>query len=192
MTSIQGAFRFVVWACASSLVFAACGGSTETDTQMNVAGGGAAGAADSDGSQAGASGTSSGAGGSGGAGTGGGASLDASTAGSGGSGVTSSDAAETCQQLISDYEAALVEAKRCNPALNSLQCEATAPTSLPCGGCVTHVHDASMLTDIRSKWQAAGCKSGLCPAIACIQPGSGSCMLVDGGAGVCSSTGLLQ
>jgi hypothetical protein len=81
----------------------------------------------------------------------------------------------------------MVEAKRCNPGLNRLTCQETAPSSLPCGGCTTHVEDTTELNAIRAKWNAANCKSGICPAIACVLPGVGTCFPTDGGGGVCGS-----
>ena len=99
------------------------------------------------------------------------------------------DAGEICKTLTVEYEAALAEARRCNPGANALQCQATAPYSLPCPSCSTHVQDASKLTAIRARWNASGCKGGICPAIACVLPGMGVCIPTDGGGGTCGSTG---
>ncbi len=59
----------------------------------------------------------------------------------------------------------------------------TAPTELACPGCTTHVEATAKLDSIRTKWSNAGCKSGLCPAIACVAPGSGVCTATDAGSG---------
>jgi len=197
-----------VFGCAV-MGLAACGGSTAVDVgNLNIDGsaqnasggaGGSAGATggseSTGGSDLGTGGSSSDTGGSGGtsAGSGGAMSVDASVGGSGGTGgAPSSDGGETCRGLIATYETALVEAKRCNPAVSAPQCQVTAPSSLPCPGCSVRVNDVAMLTELRKQWTAAGCKGGICPAIACILPGAPRCIPTDGGGGVCGSSGLVQ
>jgi len=93
---------------------------------------------------------------------------------------------KTCQEMIAEYNAAFTEAKMCNPLAASVaaECQATASASLPCGNCVTHVQSTKTLDEIRARWNAAGCKPGVCPAIACINPGTGACM-ANGTSGVC-------
>jgi hypothetical protein len=95
-----------------------------------------------------------------------------------------------CRGLTDAYMAALAEAKQCNPLAKSIQCQATAARSLPCGNCVTHVQDSTKLTEIQMKWTSTGCRSGPCPAIACILPGVGQCVANDGGGGggTCTDT----
>ena len=95
-----------------------------------------------------------------------------------------------CRSLTEQYAAALAEAKQCNPLAKSVQCQATANRSLPCGNCLTHVQDNSKLTEIQMKWTSTGCRAGLCPAIACILPGVGQCVANDGGGGggTCTDT----
>jgi hypothetical protein len=125
-------------------------------------------------------------------GAGGDARPDAGKGGSiGTGGATGIDAGDPCKNLMLAYELALFEARRCNPAIDSLQCQATAPSSLPCPSCLRNVQDASELTAIRGKWNAAGCKGGICPAIACIPPGKGTCVPTDGGGGLCASLGVI-
>src|SRR5882757_10008934 len=72
------------------------------------------------------------------------------------------DGGFSCESLVADYAVAMTEAKRCNPAAASAvpQCQSLASNSLPCAGCSTHVHDATMLDAIRAKWAEAKCKSG--------------------------------
>jgi len=127
------------------------------------------------------------------AGAGGATTVDASVGGSGGTGgAPISDGGDACRGLITKYESALFEAKRCNPAMSAPQCQVTAPSSLPCPGCSVRVNDATMLTELRKQWAAAGCKGGICPAIACILPGEPRCIPTDGGGGICGSSGLVQ
>jgi hypothetical protein len=52
------------------------------------------------------------------------------------------------------------------------------------------VNDDSILKEIETRWQALGCNDVrvLCPAIACLQPVSASCLRVDGGSvGLCTN-----
>jgi hypothetical protein len=85
------------------------------------------------------------------------------------------DAADQCRNLELAYDAAMTEAKHCNPLLRIIQCQTTVGSTLRCPGCSTHVQDATKLNNIRAKWVDAGCKSGPCPAIACIAQGTGFC-----------------
>lgn len=171
-----------------------CGGSTGVDV------------GDTNGTDASATAGNGGSGGSGQA-AGGGGSAETGGSSSGAAGTTASDASvgaggnggapnidggAACKDLISSYEAALVEAKRCNPTASAPTCQSTAPSSLPCPGCSTRVEDATKLTEIRMQWASAGCKGGLCPAIACILPGAPACIATDSGGGVCGSSGLVR
>lgn len=103
---------------------------------------------------------------------------------------SSEETGDYCRSLSEQYAAALAEAKQCNPLAKSIQCQVTANRSLPCGGCMTHVQDNSKLTELQMKWTSTGCRAGLCPAIACIQPGVGQCVANDGGGGggTCTDT----
>jgi len=111
-----------------------------------------------------------------GGGTGSGGSIDAGT-------DHPADAGDECAKLRAEYDAAFKEARMCNPAAQALQCQATASASLPCGGCVTHVQSSTTLDQIRAKWEGMNCRSGICPAIACIAPGTGACVADPAGTG---------
>jgi hypothetical protein len=87
----------------------------------------------------------------------------------------------------------MIQAKRCNPTLNRPPCQQPADTSLPCAGCKTWVDDKQPLDDVRQKWKDAGCDKihRFCPAIACVNPGSGICLAKAGGSGMCMSVPIL-
>ncbi|HSS39141.1 MAG TPA: hypothetical protein VLT58_10260, partial [Polyangia bacterium] len=119
-------------------------------------------------------------GGSGGAGGGSGG-----VSGQGGMPGTGGKTGTTCADLQTAYAAALARAKSCSPN-GSNQCQDTAPSSLDCG-CETFVNDKTMVDQIQSSWNQAGCQNmtSLCPAIACVRPKSGSCRPADGGGSSC-------
>jgi hypothetical protein len=57
------------------------------------------------------------------------------------------------------------------------------------------VQDDTKLNELRTKWEKAACKSGICPAIACLVPGPGVCKATPDpsdsvGAGLCSDERL--
>ena len=125
-----------------------------------------------------------GGGGAGGAtGTGGGA-----VGGSGGGSIDAGavDAGDPCPGLEAAYSAALTNAKICDPNAAS-SCQDLVSQSLACPGCTTHVNDTSKLDAIQKQWQAANCKSQICPAIACRFPGTGQCVAGNtvAGGGTC-------
>ena len=100
------------------------------------------------------------------------------------------DAGEVCSSLESDYEKALIEAKQCHTM--AMECQLTASTSISCPGCSTHVQSTTKLNELSAQWTAAGCKRGLCPAIACRSPGVGLCVSADGGSvGTCEDSPIL-
>lgn len=100
----------------------------------------------------------------------------------GSGGASGQDAGNPCESLPALYDAAYQRAIACNPALNSPQCDPLASPSLVCQGCQLHVHDTTELDQIRAQYNAAHCPPVPCPAIACINPGTGACVPVDGGA----------
>lgn len=99
----------------------------------------------------------------------------------GSGGASGQDAGNTCESLMATYNDAYQRAVACNPALNSPQCTPLASPSLPCQGCLLNVHDTTELDQIRAQYNAAQCPPVPCPAIACINPGVGACIPVDGG-----------
>jgi hypothetical protein len=105
-------------------------------------------------------------------------------AGTGAAGTAASDGgADDCDALKVEYTAALKEAKVCNPLSRVAQCQTTASTELACPSCTTHVESTTKLDSIRARWTKAACKSGICPLIKCLTPGTGACMATDAGSG---------
>jgi hypothetical protein len=98
------------------------------------------------------------------------------------------DAGSTsCEDLQSQYAAALTVAQSCD-ANGSAQCQQLVGASLsPCSNCTTYVNDPSALSAIVQSWQQAGCGNVAvaCPAIACLSPSGAMCVPADGGGGVC-------
>jgi len=143
----------------------------------------------------GAAGGGAGGGGHAGAGAGGssGAGGKAATGGHGGGGQggQTADSGVSCAELASEYSAALPAAEACTPGAAN-QCQQLVPLSLSiCTGCEHYVTDATTLNALRTQWTNQGCNLTtaliVCPAIACISPGTaGDCVAVDGSAnGVC-------
>ena len=99
------------------------------------------------------------------------------TTGSGGSGGTDAGG-KTCQDLTSEYAAALADAKKCDPAVNTLLCTAKTGSALFCG-CPTFYNPANkdavnQLATLSQQAQAMGCQVP-CPAIGCTDPTSAGC-----------------
>jgi hypothetical protein len=161
----------------SCLVAAGCG------SVVSVGDGGAGGRGG--GATGGRGGGATGGSAAGGAGAGG-----ASAGGPGAGGVAAGGSGgESCQEIQTEYAAALEQAKQCVPGAAN-QCTKTAQSSLDCG-CATHVNDDSGLSDYASRWAASGCRAGVCPAIACLVQ-SAICAPIDGGGGGrCEDTSVL-
>ena len=111
--------------------------------------------------------------------------------GAGGSnGTGGQGGAADCTTLATDYSGALTEAKACTPGAGG-QCKQEVDSSLSCPGCKTYVNDTTMLDAIDAQWTAAGCDKMhfICPAIACVVPGPGTCQASAPAAttGTCSS-----
>jgi hypothetical protein len=141
----------------------------------------------------GAAGGGAGGGGHAGAGGSGGAGGKAATGGHGGGGQGGQtvDSGVSCAELANEYSAALPAAEACTPGAAN-QCQQLVPLSLSiCTGCEHYVTDATTLNALRTQWTNQGCNLTtaliVCPAIACINPGTaGDCVAVDGSAnGVC-------
>ena len=125
----------------------------------------------------------------GGAGSGGGGGGHAGTSGSGGAGGSSG---ASCDDLVSQYNAALSAARQCTVgAAGACQQSVSASLSHCFLNCMTFVNDASALNTIKTSWEQAGCdnSTGLCPAFACVEPSSGMCVAGDSGGGVCAQSG---
>jgi hypothetical protein len=152
--------------------------------------GGSTGAAGRGGSTgaAGAAGTTGGAGqaGTGGSGGRGGTTGTGGTTGSAGTGGATGSGGtgggKTCTQLESDYTAALATAKMCHATMTN-QCQILVSISLACPTCKAHVNDDTQLAAIQASYDQAGCSAmnHICPAIACINPGSGACVPINSG-----------
>ncbi|MBK7860656.1 MAG: hypothetical protein IPJ65_19055 [Archangiaceae bacterium] len=153
-----------------------------------------------DGGTAGGSATAGGAGGaSGGGSMGGGAGGGAAGAGGGvagggaggaaggvaggaGGGVAGGAAGgASCNQLESDYDAALSAAKRCNPTSLVNPCTGTRSNGVGCG-CPTFLDPAHTgpLDALQNRYADAGCMPGACPR--CVPVDAGVCVAFDAGA----------
>jgi hypothetical protein len=109
----------------------------------------------------------------------------------GGSGGQAGDGGVSCAELANEYSAALPAAEACTSGAAN-QCQQLVPLSLSiCTGCEHYVTDATTLNALRTQWTNQGCNLTtaliVCPAIACINPGTaGDCVAVDGSAnGIC-------
>jgi hypothetical protein len=95
-------------------------------------------------------------------------------------GCESNSPAKTCQQLMSDYQAALPAARVCTPGAPA-QCEALVADGL-CMPCSQFVNDATTLNGIIVQWNDQRCSSLLgCQNVVCIMPGPFVCLANDGG-----------
>lgn len=119
-------------------------------------------------------------GGSGGGLTGG---AGGSAGGSGGAGGQPADGGKSCDQLVSDYDAAMVGARACTPGADNQCAQLVAPTLAACTLCQRYVNDATALNAIRAQWLAQGCLIPVpCPQILCL-PVSSSCTSASPGSG---------
>ena len=105
---------------------------------------------------------------------------DAGHGGAGGRAGTGGSPSTECDQLKSDYAAALQLAQMCDPSA-SAQCQQQALRNLGCY-CTTTVNDTATLDDIKARYDQAGCppEPG-CRGIFCTSPGTGKCMSIDSG-----------
>jgi hypothetical protein len=101
----------------------------------------------------------------------------------GGTGGAGGHSGTDCHALIADYDAALAEARVCNPFLDNLQCTQVVAGGLQCNGCPTHVSDATRLDAIRAQFEAnrVDCPPPACAPIHCPASGEGQCVADDGG-----------
>jgi hypothetical protein len=159
----------------------ASGAAGQAGTSGAAGHGGTSGAA----GQAGTSGAAGGAGSTGGAGQAGTAGRGGTTGAAGTGGATGGGGAgggKTCTQLETDYTAALTAAKMCNATAGN-QCQILVSISLACPTCKAHVNDDAQLTALKASYDQAGCSAmpHICPAIACVNPGSGACVPINSG-----------
>jgi hypothetical protein len=93
--------------------------------------------------------------------------------------------------LESDYNAALMAAKKCTPGETN-QCQALADSSLSCPGCKQFVNDTTALSAIQTEWDNQSCSSvpHACPAIACLVPTASVCSSSGSGSGTCVNAQL--
>jgi hypothetical protein len=81
----------------------------------------------------------------------------------------------TCPALNQDYQVAVKADQQCSPGVAG-QCAKQVPGSLMCG-CPVWVNTTLATDSIRKRFMDAGCSRCIraCPAIACINPGTGVC-----------------
>ena len=92
----------------------------------------------------------------------------------------------SCDALTAQFATAMVEAKQCNPLVNTLQCTLEIKSALRCG-CPTFVNPGNAsavdtLKQLETQWQSMGCAlptpcPSSCPApqgSGCVQDGSAS------------------
>ena len=83
----------------------------------------------------------------------------------------------TCAELRADYLSELASAKLCNTASLVNPCTTERPRAIECG-CPTWINAGSggKLDELIVQFNAQGCGTDICPAIACVNPGTGSCL----------------
>ena len=106
--------------------------------------------------------------------------------------VVDRDAGESCDQLSTDYAAALTAALACTPGAAN-QCQtlvSSVASACPQTGCgpVVYVNDASALPAAQSRWASQCAQTVACPQIACkiaILPSTCVANDAGGSAGTC-------
>ena len=150
---------------------------------------GSAGTTGSGGQAAGASGSAGAAGGRGGVvGTAGntGAGGLAGKGGQGGAGGQAGvggGGGQSCAQIEAAYTQAIQQARMCRAGTGGAgPCPYLVSSALSCG-CQIWAGDTTEIDKIKAQWNAAGCTPGIiCPAIACLNPGTkASCLPNDSG-----------
>lgn len=112
----------------------------------------------------------------------GGSSGHAGTPGGAGAGGTGAGGAASCAQIESDYSSAFNRARVCNASASD-PCQLVEPTSLACPTCKVHVNDNTELAPLQTRYDQAGCSAvpHVCPAIACVNPGTAACVPINSG-----------
>jgi hypothetical protein len=125
---------------------------------------------------AGQGGAGQGGAGQGGAGQGG--------AGQGGAGQGGGGVSEECKKLDSELKVKLVDAQKCDPAIDIVQCVDTV-SGLCCDEIVGQKDSPEVLAYLEAyeKWKAASCVAS-CPPVPCPAAPTGTCSLANG-AGAC-------
>jgi hypothetical protein len=95
--------------------------------------------------------------------------------------VDAGDMCAACNAFITEYANAIRKEQVCNPTAPN-QCLKQTPGQLTCG-CPVWVTSTVLSDDVRTRFQAAGCLTKCfrfiaCPAIACVNPGTGACVPV--------------
>jgi hypothetical protein len=113
------------------------------------------------------------------------------TGGTTGAGGSTADGGglSSCGMFASEYAAVLTGARSCTSGASG-QCGQPVPSSLsPCSACMEYVTDRSILDDLRTQWDLAGCANVkvACPLIACAPATGASCVPSDAGGSVCST-----
>ncbi len=109
--------------------------------------------------------------------------------GCGSGSLARSDGGKTCEQLVSDYQAAVYAARACTPGAPN-QCLAAVPVFL-CAGCNSYVNDGTQAIAVEKQFFDQGCDkkdATSCSLELCPQAGPFACVAADGGAlgGLCS------
>jgi hypothetical protein len=94
--------------------------------------------------------------------------------------VDAGNGCQACNALLAEYAEAVRKEQACNPMATS-QCLKQTPNRLVCG-CSVWVNTTVLSDEVRMRFQAAGCQKCTsmvaCPAIACVNPGTGACVPV--------------
>ena|SRR5436190_1999833 len=89
----------------------------------------------------------------------------------GGRGISHGDGGATCDQIATQYQAAVSSAKMCSAG--GPGCQTLVASVVGCN-CEVYVADASTLDSLETDWAQAGCVAS-CPPISCITPHPTSC-----------------
>jgi hypothetical protein len=92
-------------------------------------------------------------------------------AGCGGGGISHGDGGATCDQIATQYQAAVSSAKMCSAG--GPGCQTLVASVIGCN-CKVYVADASTLDSLQTDWSQAGCVAS-CPPISCVAPHPTSC-----------------
>jgi hypothetical protein len=99
------------------------------------------------------------------------------------------DGGKSCQQLASDYGAAVYAGSACTPGAPN-QCQAAVPAFL-CAGCNFYVNDGTQALAVEKQFFNQGCDkmdATSCFSESCPQAGPFTCVAADGGSlgGLCT------
>jgi hypothetical protein len=99
------------------------------------------------------------------------------------------DGGKSCEQLVSDYGAAVYAGSACTPGAPN-QCQAAVPAFL-CAGCNFYVNDGTQALAVEKQFFNQGCDkmdATSCSSESCPQAGPFACVAADGGSlgGLCA------